>query len=188
MRQDRDRWDDRYRTTDPASAALPEALRSRPDLVELVPDAGRAVDVACGSGATALWLAHRGLSVLALDVSPVATALVERGAAVAGLTDRVAARVVDLDDGLPADAVAVDVIVCQRFRDPRLYPALGERLRPGGIGIVTVLSAVGLECDPGRFHAPAGELRTAFDRSDLEVLQHTEADGVASIVFRRDPI
>lgn len=182
---DRRRWDDRYRAAPPAVAAEPDALSSRPDLRELVPSDGLAVDVACGSGPTTLWLARRGLAVRALDVSPLAIGLVERAATIAQVDDRVAARVVDLDDGLPSDLHDIDVIVCQRFRDPALYPSFVERLRVGGIAIVTVLSEVGLTTTPGAFHAPAGELFRAFDRPDTEVLHSIEAGGTASIVCRR---
>jgi transketolase N-terminal domain/subunit len=44
----------------------PEVLRGRE---ELVPTAGRALDVACGRGAVALWLARRGLAVDAVDAA-----------------------------------------------------------------------------------------------------------------------
>jgi len=182
---DRRRWDDRYRTAPTAVAAEPDALLSRPDLRELVPSDGRAVDIACGSGPTTLWLARRGLAVRALDVSPLAIELVAQAAAIAQVDDRVTARVVDLDDGLPSDLHDIDIIVCQRFRDPTLYPAFVGRLRIGGIAIVTVLSEVGLTTTPGAFHAPAGELIRAFDRPDTEILHSIEADGVASIVCRR---
>jgi len=186
MDDDRRRWDDRYRGAPPAAAAVePEAVSSRPDLCELIPTSGQALDIACGSGSTTLWLARRGLTVLALDVSPRAIDLVGQAARAAGVAVRVTAKAVDLDGGLPADAREVDVIVCQRFRDPSLYPTFVERLRPGGIGIVTVLSVVGLVDTPGAFHAPPGELLTAFDRGDAEVLHERETDGVASIVFRR---
>ena len=91
----------------------------------------------------------------------------------------------DLDDGLPAGLGRFDVIVCQRFRDPRLYGAIAVALQPGGIAIVTVLSAVGLDGEPGPFHAPAGELPAAFSSCSLDVLVDREADGLASVVARR---
>jgi hypothetical protein len=140
--------------------------------------------VACGLGGQTLWLAGRGLHVVALDVSPVAIATVVESAAAAGLSGRVDARVTDLDAGLPPEPATVDVIVCQRFRQPALYPQFADRLRPGGIGLVTVLSEVGTD-SPGVFHAPPGELPAAFDRPDIDVLHHDERAGQASIVFRR---
>jgi len=143
-----------------------------------------AIDVACGLGAQTLWLAGRGLHVVALDVSPVAIATVTTAAESADLSEFVDAEVTDLDAGLPADPTAVDLIVCQRFRQPALYPRFVERLRPAGVGIVTVLSEVDAD-SPGAFHAPSGELLAAFDRTDTEVVHHDEGAGRETVVFRR---
>lgn len=182
---DRARWDERHRAVpDPVRPEPPEALA----LVDagLLPESGFALDLACGRGAQSLWLARRGLRVTAIDVSPVAVDEVRRAAGVEGLAAAVDARVHDLDDGLPIDVVdghRFDVVVCQRFRDRRLYPQLLGVLRVGGLGIVTVLSEVGLDSGPSAFHARAGELRAAFATG--EVIAEREADGLASIVFRR---
>ena len=184
------RWDDRYREVDPVSATPPEPLGERPDLAGLIPTAGTAIDIACGLGAQTLWLAKLGLHVIALDVSPVAIEQVKAAADMARLADHVDARVVDLDAGLPEGTPGADVIVCQRFRSQRLYPAIIERLAPGGIAIVTVLSEVGLSevglgQPPGPFHAAAGELVGAFTGEDMEVLYASEATGVATIIVQR---
>jgi SAM-dependent methyltransferase len=150
----------------------------------LLPTSGTALDVACGLGAQTLWLAERGLRIVALDVSPVAIAAITDAAAAAGLSHRVSAAVIDLDAGLPTEPGTVDVLVCQRFRQPALYAEFVERLAPGGVGIVTVLCEVGAD-SPGTFHAPSGELTAAFDRPGIDVLHHDERDGQATIVFRR---
>jgi SAM-dependent methyltransferase len=171
---DRERWDARHAVVDARSPMPPDALRGR---LDLLPAGGRALDLACGRGAVAVWLALRGFDVDAVDVSPVALAA---GAALAGSHGvRVRWRSVDLDDGLPAGAW--DVIVSQRFRDPALYPALADALRPGGLLVMTVLSEVGDE--GGRFRAAPGELLTAFGM--LDVLHHDERDGEATLVARR---
>ena len=148
----------------------------------------RALDLACGTGATALWLASRGLDVLAVDVSPVAIALVARAADEVGLAERVTARVVDLDDGLDRailDTAPYDVVVCQRFRDRRLYAPIVDVLSPGGLAIVTVLSSVGLEAPAGEFHAGPGELTAAYAALDVDVVVEHEGDGLASVVVQR---
>jgi SAM-dependent methyltransferase len=182
MLDDAARWDARYRSAAVSRPTAPEGLRGSTDLLDLIPTSGTAIDIACGAGAQSLWLATHGLHVTALDVSPVAIDLLVEAAAASGLGSRVDARVTDLDDGLPADPGAVDVVVCQRFRQPALYADIVERLRPGGLAIVTVLSVVGTDT-PGPFHAPPGELVLAF--ADLELLHHAEGDGVATIVGRR---
>lgn len=188
MDDDATRWDQRYANSDLSVAAAPEVFVDHPTLVDVLADTGTALDIACGPGAQALWLAERGLQVQALDVSPRAIGLVQRSARRADLTIDV--RVADLDLGLPATVAppghpGFDVILCQRFRSPALYEPIVNHLRPGGVAIVTVLSAVGLGTDPGPFHAPAGELHTAFTRPDTDLLLDAEADGTASVVVRR---
>ena len=189
MRDDGRRWDERYRTTTSVEPRPPEALTFWPHLASQLPTAGRALDIASGPGSVALWAARRGFDVTALDASAVAIALLERTAdnlgPTGGLSGRIDARVVDLDDGLPADIIDVDLIVCQRFRDPALTTTIIDRLSVGGYALVTVLSAVGAE-RPGDFHAPPAALSTEFGDDDrCDVLHHHEGDGVAHIVVRR---
>ena len=185
MPTDRARWNERYADVLPPRPAAPEVIRTWPDVEELLPHRGRAVDVACGTGAQTLWLAERGLEVVAIDVADRAIDVLCAAADDTDHAVRITARVVDLEGGLPVDASTVDVLLCQRFRQPNLYEAFVQVLRPHGIGMVTVLSAVGLDRAPGPFHAPADELRTAFTRADTEVLHSREGGGLASVVFRR---
>lgn len=76
----------------------------------------------------------------------------------------------DLDDGLPVTG-PYDVVVCQRFWDPRL--ALAPLVAPGGLLVMTVLTT-------GRYGAPAGALLG----TGLQVLHHEERVGEASLVAR----
>lgn len=175
-------WNPRYDGRTPPPPARPEALTDA--VTDLLATSGRALDVACGAGAEAVWLAERGLCVTALDVSPKAAALALEASAAAGVGDRLDVVVQDLDCGIPESMDDFDVIVCQRFRDTELYGVLVERLKTGGIAVVTVLSETGVE-SPGAFHAPSGELAEAFDRTDCQVLHHHEAAGTESIVIRR---
>ena len=176
--RDAERWDTRHAAAGDVGPLPPDALRGRE---ELVPTAGRALDVACGRGAVARWLARRGLAVDAVDVSAVAidaAALGSAGPAVRWWRH-------DLDAGLPpACAGPYDVVVCQRFRDPALYPALTAVLAPHGLLVVTVLSEV--DDDPGPWRAPPGELLDAF--GGLDVLVHIEANGEATLVGRRPDV
>jgi SAM-dependent methyltransferase len=184
MQDDATRWNDRYRSSPPAAPLRPEVFDDHPELLHLVPDSGIAIDIACGLGRQVLWLADRGLRVVALDVSPVAIDHLELAAKALGLDDRIGARVTDLDAGLPADPAGADVIVCQRFRQPALYPQMVDRLAAGGLAIVTVLSSVGADA-PGPFHAPPGELTAAFAGAEVDILHAEEGGGTATVVFRR---
>lgn len=184
MHDDAQRWDERYSTTTRIDPDPPGVLEHWPHLTSLVPTTGRCLDVASGPGPVTLWLAERGLEVTALDISGAAIDLLESAAAAAGCSDRVDARIADLDDGLPGDLQDLDLIVCQRFRDPSLYPAFIDRLGVGGVAMITVLSTVGVS-EPGPFHAPPGELRAAFTNGRCEILHDSEDAGIAHVVIRR---
>lgn len=151
----------------------PGALRGRE---HLLPATGRALDVACGRGSVSAWLHGRGLRVDAVDVSPVGLA------AGRALAPGVTWFEHDLSTGLPpACAGPYDVVVCQRYRDPALYPVLAGVLGPGGLLVITVLSEVGGSGGP--YRAATGELRTAF--AGLAEIAHTEGDGEATLLARR---
>jgi SAM-dependent methyltransferase len=185
MHEDGRRWNERYASVPAPSPRAPEVLDRWPELTSLLPASGRCLDVASGTGAVTLWLARQGLEVTALDVSDVAIGRLEAAAAAGGLSGRIDARTVDLDLGLPLDLHDLDLVVCQRFRDPTLYRPIVDRLRAGGLAVVTVLSSVGAD-DPGPFHAAAGELSIAFGADErCEVLHQFEGEGVAHVVVRR---
>jgi SAM-dependent methyltransferase len=167
---DRDRWDARYAAGDAGEPVPPAALVGRE---HLLPATGRALDVACGRGTVAVWLAGRGLAVDAVDVSPVGLAA---GRARPG-GDAVRWIEADLDDGLPVTG-PYDVVVGQRFRAPALYGAMVDVLAPGGLLVVTVLAG-----GDGPFRAAPGELLAAFGH--LAVVHQEEAGGEAHLVARR---
>ncbi|MCV7100392.1 SAM-dependent methyltransferase [Mycobacterium palustre] len=178
--EDRRRWDERYA----GAGAPPLGAIGPPDVLarhaDVFPTAGRALDVACGPGLAAVWLARRGLKVVGLDISPVAVGQARDLARRAGVGDRCRFDVVDLDGGLPAGP-PVDVIVCHRFRDRRLDPAMIERLAPGGLLAIAALSEVGAA--PGPFRAAPGELPAAF--GELRLVAAGEGDGCAWLLARR---
>lgn len=181
--RDRLRWDERYASRGaPAPEAIGPPAVFAPHAAAF-PAGGHALDLACGQGATAVWLARRGLSVRGLDVSPVAVEQARDLAARAGVEDRCHFEVVDLDDGLPPGPPA-DVIVCHRFRDRRLDRAITDRLVPGGLLAISALSAVGAA--PGPLRAEPGELRAAF--ADLTVIAAGEGDGEAWLLAHRAPL
>lgn len=173
-------WDRRYAELGAASDAdigLPEVFAAH---ATEFPTGGSALDIACGRGRLALWLAERGMSVTGYDVSTVA---VEHAAAEARrrrVADRCRFEVVDLDGGLPPGP-PVDVIVCHLFRDARLDRALLERLAPGGLLAIAVRSEVGAAA--GRFRARPGELVDVF--GGLDVVAAGEGSGTAWLVGRR---
>ena len=99
-----DDWDRRYAGTELVWSAGPNRLFAA-EVAELAP--GRALDLACGEGRTAVWLAERGWDVTAVDFSAVA---LEKARAIAERRG-VAPRFVlaDLVDYRPA-AQAFDLV------------------------------------------------------------------------------
>ena len=80
---DRDGWNERYRTADlvwgaDANCFVEQTLGAREP-------AGRALDLACGEGRNAIWLAKRGWAVTAVDYSDVAIERARKLAATEGV-------------------------------------------------------------------------------------------------------
>jgi tellurite methyltransferase len=120
------KWDQRYRE----AQALPPPARVLTENAHLLPGSGHALDLACGLGANALFLAGRGLTVEAWDLSPVAIERLSREAGASGLqvTALVRAGVAQ-----PPRPGSCDVVVVSHFLDRTLLPHLADALRPGGL-------------------------------------------------------
>jgi SAM-dependent methyltransferase len=120
-------WDERYAATDLVWSRGPNQFVAA-ELAELPP--GDALDLACGEGRNALWLASRGWRVTAVDFSPVA---VQRG------RDRAGDLPVEwlVDDVLTVELPAVDLVLLAYLQLPAEERRLAVRrgfgaLRRGG--------------------------------------------------------
>jgi tellurite methyltransferase len=156
------------------------------------PDGGalRALDVACGSGRHALWLAAAGFDVRAIDRDATAIDALDREARRLELP--VTARVGDLEhDSVSLGREQYDVIVVVRYLHRPLFPALRRALRPSGVLIYETFTvdqaARGKPSNPAFLLRP-GELRELV--APLRVLRQREGDFeggmVAGVVARKD--
>lgn len=163
----RERWNERYRRVGAETfgrAPSDWLVQQRPRL-EASP-AGRALDVACGGGRNALFLAEIGFEVDAVDVSDVA---VERLRAVAAQRElSVNAVRADLEDA-PFPHSTYQVIINFNVLLRSLFAPIQRALAPGGLLVLETWRQ-----EPGRRrHALcADELLRAF--TGLEILAHAE--------------
>jgi len=173
-RSDRIRWDRRY--ADPSGRvhkAGPDAL-----LVRHTPPAqpgSRALELACGLGHNAIWLAEQGYTVDAFDIS--LTALRQARAAMLARGVRGVNFIAADLDHFVLPPYAYDLICVFRFLDRSLFSAIRERVRPGGVVIYQTLNTGHLvqhpDTDPERV-LQHGELPTYFpgwivlEAADLE--------------------
>ncbi|MFH8408569.1 class I SAM-dependent methyltransferase [Streptomyces sp. NPDC018019] len=122
---------------------------------------GQALDVGCGEGADALWLARRGWQVTAVDISQVA--LRRAAAAATDLAGRVAWARTDLT-AAPPPADAFDLVSVQYF--PLRYEpghtalrGLLDAVAPGGTLLFVTHDLAALAPDPENGFDPADYYR-----------------------------
>lgn len=163
----------------PAEAGLHERKQPTRWLVDharMLPRSGDALDIACGTGRNALWLAGRGLNTVAVDRN--ASAIAELREAAGRLRLPVSTEVVDLEsDGWPLPVSAFDVVVVVHYLHRPLFPALKAALRPGGILVYETFTRAqawrGKPTNPA-FLLDPGELRALV--APLDVLDEREGD------------
>lgn len=175
----REKWDRIYRVR--VAGETPGPARVLAEHADCLPRSGTALDLACGLGGNALFLARCGLETTAYDISPVALERLAESARVEGLAVAVEARDVV---ARPPAADGFDVVVVSRFLDRDLVPALMAALRPGGVlfyQTYTVGSPTG-PSNPAYLLRP-GELRLLF--GELEPLAYREEGDQARLVARR---
>ena len=181
-------WEEKYRAGDRGKEDEPTIL-----LVEVAEKLapGIAIDLACGAGRNALYLAERGWDVTAVDGSEKAIGLVQQRSIARGL--RVCAKVADLlapNFALPSDAFDLILIAFYLQRD--LFAKAKPAVRPGGVIVVIAHTP-----EPGEKwsekRAAPGELRKFFN--GWQILWEYEGPSrdpahrrpVAEIVARRVP-
>lgn len=161
---ERIRWNQRYREGSYRGRTHPT-----PFLALWLPELprGRALDVACGSGRNAIYLADEGYEVDAVDISSEALARAREkpggGRPCLHWTEA------DLDDFVPAPS-GYDLIVVARFVNRLLLPRLPGALKPGGALLyehhIRTNEQVDGPKDP-EFRLAPGELRSRFHALDI---------------------
>jgi SAM-dependent methyltransferase len=101
---------------------------------------GRALDLGCGEGGDACWLAERGWTVVAVDISDTALQRAAADADARGLGDRVEFAQHDLSDGFPDGTF--DLISAQFLHStipldrPGILKYAANAVRPNGLLLI----------------------------------------------------
>jgi len=194
-------WDAKHRLADEAPPSEPASIVR--ELLPLLPN-GPALDIACGTGRHALFLAARGQHITAVDYSSVALDLLEvrarsqhvpwkrrdsihaAGRHLHGGLDLVHANLEETQ--LPERTY--DLILCVQYLQRTLFPQMVRALRPDGVLLMETFTLAQMEFSGGprnpAYLLETGELREAFP--ELCVLFHRELRagvGIASLVAKK---
>ena len=167
-------WDDMYREKDQLWSGAPNGVLVA-EVADLPP--GQALDLGCGEGADALWLASRGWLVTAVDISEVA---LTRAAAAAGEA-KVSWVHADLaTSSLPAgafDLVAALYFSAQREPGDRAVRNMLAAVAPGGTLLYAHHELTGHEhernpdFDRHDFYFPA-DIAAMLDEDEWTIVTH----------------
>lgn len=129
----REHWEQRYAEKDRIWSGRVNAQLAKV-ATELVP--GRALDLGCGEGDDAVWLAKNGWQVVAVDIASTALRRAQDAADDAGVGDRIDFAQHDLSDSFPAGTF--DLVSAQflhstvRLDRPQILQRAKDAVKPGG--------------------------------------------------------
>lgn len=130
-------WDSRYAESERIWSGDPNAALVR-EVADLPP--GRALDLGCGEGGDAIWLAGQGWRVTATDISGIALGRAARHAEQAGVADQILWQRHDLGVSFPTGSF--DLVSAQFLHSegdmPReaILRAAAAAVAPGGVLLV----------------------------------------------------
>ena len=147
-------WDARYREGGGAMWSGQPNGRLVAEVADLTP--GRVLDVGCGEGADAIWLARRGWTVTAIDISDVAISRARQAALPAGATV----------EWVCGDALQTPFAPRSFGLVSMQYPALPKAA--GAAAVRTLLDTV----------CPGGLLLAVYHDLDDEHREHMKSQGI----------
>ena len=157
-------WEPHYARSEPGTGG------PNPVLVDTVRDLtpGQALDLGCGGGGDAWWLAQQGWAVLSVDVSGTALSRVADRAAGAGLAHRVRTERHDLTATFPAggfDLISAQFLLSPvEFDRPAVFARAAAALQPGGLLLIVDHASVApwSWADPDTEFPTPGQLLAGF--------------------------
>jgi len=167
--EDRVRWDKKYKTQE-----LPTKTVEVVEKYAGLAIGKKALEIACGMGRNARFLAQQGFEVDALDISPVAIESLQN-------IPNLRAKEVDFDEYI-LEENAYDLIVCTYFLKRELFPQIEKALKEDGIFIFETFMhhSENTKVPSNKsFLLNEGELEATFDdRYEILHLQEFMDEGV----------
>jgi len=177
---DRQKWDARYTAGSHSDLTEPCGVLAQHLGLAAV---GRALDVACGAGRNALFMARQGFEVDAVDISSVGLALGRRVAAQQQL--HISWHCMDLLEAPRLPRADYNLIVMSHFIAPLLLAQLPQHLAAGGVLMVEQhlrwhTPVAGGLSGPGseRFRVAPGSLRNCLQQADASLQVLVEEEGL----------
>ncbi len=177
MIEDRLRWNKRY--SEGRESVLHTSLTR---FYHLAPK-GRALDIACGTGETSLYLAKKGFYVDAFDISDVAIRKARLKARREGF--KINFKPVDAElfsFGLSKYSLIINLY----FLNRRIFAKIRRSLKGGGVLIFETYNEEHLSINPNfnpEYLLRKGELIKAF--GDFEIIYYCEVSNTTTLVARK---
>lgn len=181
-------WNERYRNEARAEDLDAEPTPLLVRTAEKLPP-GTALDLACGTGRNAVWLARRGWRVTAVDGAAAAIAILRKKALESDVP--IDARVANLEcEEYTIESAKWDLVAVCYYLQRSLFEPAKRGVKPGGVLVAIVhITEAGEQSTQSRLYP--GELIHYFN--DWEILHHYEGKpddsahrrAVAEIVARR---
>ena len=133
----KEHWEDHYGERDRVWSGRVNAAFA--EIVEPLKP-GTALDLGCGEGGDAMWLAERGWQVVAVDISETALQRAAEDADARGVGNRIEFQAHDLSEGFPEGAF--DLVSAQFLHSTlpldrtRIFQRAADVIRPGGLLLI----------------------------------------------------
>jgi len=169
-------WDQHYLSREVSEQTPADVLVQNQ---HLLPASGQVLDYACGLGANACWLAHKGYQVTAWDASAIAINKIKQYADNYSL--KINAQTRDLENDPPVSQ-QFDMLIVSFFLHRPTLKNLQHILKPGGLLFYQTFSG---EQQNGRgpgnpdFRLKQGELLETF--SDMQLLFYREDNAAGDL-------
>jgi tellurite methyltransferase len=176
----RHRWDHKHRNAGEADSPAPFLL----EVAGAIPK-GRCLDLAAGRGGNALFMARRGYLVDGVDWSFEGLAALRSRVSGSDLQLNLVAA--DLTS-FPLPEERYNVLICFRYLQRDLWPAMARALKPGGALVMETFTVERVKSRPNfpaEYCLEPGELRAAFPELRVEIYREEPGHETASILAFR---